>query len=179
MEKIERSELKLKDYRALIIFTIVLSIFFIFGCSDGKEDNQIDFGLIASEKTLPDSFYDVSSGGLDYMVRKSINQSEFEEAWNFYRFENKTPKVDLDKKDIIFIGTVESNSCPYEIDNENMELSPVNKAIKLTLPKQYGACFLAATPRTFVIEIDKETSKDIKNLVIIDESGEETIIPFK
>ncbi|MFJ7735588.1 hypothetical protein ACIQ2D_04515 [Lysinibacillus sp. NPDC097287] len=113
------------------------------------------------------------------MVRKSTNQTEFEEAWNFYRFENKPPKVNLNLKDIIFIGLVESSNCPYEIDNEKMDLSSVNQAIKLILPNQYGACFLDAIPRTFVIEIDKGISKDIKNVVIVDESGEETSIPFK
>ena len=179
MKYIKRNEVKIKSYRPLIIFAIVMTLILIYSRSDGEKGNQKDFGLIASEKTLPDSFYNASARGLDYVVRKRTNQTEFEGAWNFYRFENKPPKVDLSQKDIIFIGLVESSNCPYEIDNEKMELSSVNQAIKLILPKQYGACFLDAIPRTFVIEIDKGISKNIKNVVIVNESGEETSIPFK
>lgn len=163
----------MKNYNTLIIFTVLI-LFFILGCSDGKGSNQIEYGLIASEKTLPESV-----GDFNYIIRKSINKSEFEETWNFYRFDKDLPNIDLTLMDIIFIGLEESSNCPYEINKENIEMSSNNKEIKVTLPKQYGACFTDATPRTIVIEIDKVASKDIKNVVIIDENGKETSVPYK
>lgn len=162
----------MKNYSALIIFTIVLPLFFIFGCSDSKENNPIYYNLIASEKNLPALFR-----SSDYTIRKSNNQNEFEENWSFYRLETELPKVDFDLKNVIFIGLEELGNCPHEITNENIELVSDNQDFKLTLPEQHGVCFTSATPRTFVIEIDKAISNDIKNIVIIDEV--ETIISYE
>ncbi|MFJ7666784.1 hypothetical protein ACIQXI_06735 [Lysinibacillus sp. NPDC097195] len=164
----------MKYSRTLNFFTIILALFFLVGCSDNKESKLIDYGLIASEKTLPESV-----GDFNYIIRKSNNKSEFEETWNFYRFDKDLPNIDLALKDIIFIGLEESSNCPYEINNKNIELGLNNKVIKLTFPKQYGACFTDATPRTIVIEIDKVASKSIKHVVIVNENGEETSVPYK
>jgi len=163
----------MKNYNTVIIFTVLI-LFFILGCSEGKGSNQIEYGLIASEKTLPESV-----GDFNYIIRKSNNKSGFEETWNFYRFDKDLPNIDLALKDIIFIGLEESSNCPYEINKENIGISSNNKEIKVTLPKQYGACFTDATPRTIVIEIDKVASKNIKHVVIVNENGEETSVPYK
>lgn len=164
----------MKYSRTLNFFTIILALFFLVGCSDSKESKLIEYGLIASEKTLPESV-----GDFNYIIRKSNNKSEYEETWNYYRFDKELPNIDLTLKDIIFIGLEESSSCPYEISNENIGMSSNNKEMKVTLPKQYGACFTDATPRTIVIEIDKVASKNIKHVMVVNENGEETSVPYK
>lgn len=143
-------------------------------------DNQINFGLIESEKTLPTDFHEIAfkrdtTPLFYYLVKTVVNQTEFEETWNLYGFENKTPNVNFNKKDVIFIGVQESGSCPYKI--ENIEVSSDNKAIIVPLSQPDGACTDDATPRTFVIKVDKEVSVGLKNLIII-QSGVETVIPI-
>jgi len=130
--------------------------------------------LVASENTLPESF-DIDNKS--YIVNKTITQTEFEEVWSVYRFEKELPTIDLENKDVIFIGLEESSNCPYEIEKENIAFNLNSQSIELTLPKQYGPCFLDAMPKTFVIKIDKDTSKDIKNVVILRDEVE-TGMPF-
>ena len=179
-----------------------MSLLFVFGCSnvtknnqirdDGTEENhtkdietedkQINFGLIASEKTLPTDFYETAfkrdtTPLFYYLVKKVVNQTEFEEKWNKYGLENSTPNVDLNKKNVIFIGVEESGSCPYKI--ESIKFSQANKTITVPLskPDGDGACTSDATPRTFAIEVNKEISRDLKSVVIV-QSGAETTIPI-
>ena len=167
----------IKPFLALAVF---LSPLFIFGRSTNTEDNQINFSLIASEKSLPTDFDEIAFKRdtipyFQYLVKKVVNQSEFEETWNMYGFENKTPNVDFNEKDVIFIGVQESGSCPYKI--KNIELSSDNKDITVPLSKPDGFCTSDATPRTFVIQVNKEVSRDLKNAVIV-KSGVETTIPI-
>lgn len=145
----------------------------IFGCSDDRESKQSDFDVVTSEKVLPEDFFDYKS----YIVKKVVTQTEFEEVWKFYRFEKSLPMIDFENKDVIFIGLVESSNCPYEIEKENIAFNLNNQSIEFTLPKQYGACFLDAVPKTFVIKIGKDTSQDVKNVVIFKDEVE-TSIPF-
>ena len=166
----------IKPFLALAVF---FSLLFVFGCSNA-EDNQINFGLIASEKSLPTDFDEMAfkrntTPYFQYLVKKVVNQSEFEEMWNIYGFENKTSNVDFNKKDVFFIGVQESGSCPYKI--KNIELSSDNNAITVPLSQPDGACTSDATPRTFVIEVNKEVSRDLMNVVIV-QSGAETTIPI-
>ncbi|MBS4192927.1 hypothetical protein KHA94_22690 [Bacillus sp. FJAT-49705] len=167
----------IKPFLALAVF---LSLLFVIGCSNNAEDNQINFGLIASEKSLPMDFDEVAfkrdtKPSFQYLVKKVVNQSEFEETWNIYGFENKTPNVDFDEKDVIFIEVQESGSCPYKI--KNIELNLDDKAITVPLSQPDGTCNSDATPRTFVIEVYKEVSRDLKSVVIV-QSGAETTIPI-
>ncbi len=167
----------IKPFLALAVF---LSPLFVFGCSNDTEDNQINFSLIASEKSLPTDFDEIAFKRdtipyFQYLVKKVVNQSEFEETWNMYGFENKTPNVDFNEKDVIFIGVQESGSCPYK--TKNIELSSDNKDIRVPLSKPDGFCTSDATPRTFVIQVNKEVSRDLKNAVIV-KSGVETTIPI-
>lgn len=167
----------IKPFLALAVF---LSLLFVFGCSNNAEDNQINFGLIASKKSLPTDFDEMAfkrdtTPSFQYLVKKVVNQSEFEETWNIYGFENKTPNVDFNEKDVIFIGVQESGSCSYKI--KSIELNSDNKAITVPLSQLDGACTSDATPRTFVIEVNKEVSRDLKSVVIV-QSGAETTIPI-
>ncbi|WP_163539794.1 hypothetical protein [Gracilibacillus sp. YIM 98692] len=145
------------------------------------ENKQIYKGVIASEKTLPANFHEIAferetTPWFQFLVKKVVNPSEFEQTWNLYGFENKIPNVDFNAIDIFFIGVSESGSCPYKI--RDVELSSNNHTMTVPLSEPEGACTSDATPRTFVIEIDKEISTDIENVVIV-KSGVETSIPVE
>ncbi len=162
-----------KSLLALTLFMLLL----LFGCSNDTNDSVV----IASEKTLPSNFHEIAferetTPLFQFLVRKAVNQSEFEQTWSLYGFEDKIPNVNFDEKDVFFIGVHESGSCPYTI--KNVELSSDNNTMTVLLSGPDGACTSDATPRTFVIQIDKEVSKGIENVVIV-ESGVETNVPFE
>ena len=56
-------------------------------------------------------------------------------------------------------------------------MSSDKKTITVPLSQRDGACTSDATPRTFVIEVNKVVSKDLKS-VAIGQSGIETTIPI-
>ncbi|SET90017.1 hypothetical protein SAMN05421676_11086 [Salinibacillus kushneri] len=102
----------MKISKSLLALALLLSLL-LFGCSndtnDTKQSNteneQIYEGLVASEKTLPTNFHEIAferetTPLFQYLVRKEVNQSEFEQTWNLYGFENKIPNVNFTEKDV-------------------------------------------------------------------------------
>ena len=62
----------------------------LFGCSNDTNDSV----AIASEKTLPSNFHEIAferetTPLFQFLVRKAVNQSEFEQTWSLYGFEDK------------------------------------------------------------------------------------------
>ena len=163
------------------LLSLILFLLLLFGCSNDSEDNQTNFSLVASEKTLPPNFHEIAyerktSPLFQFLISKSVSQSEFEKTWNLYGLKKNIPSVDFNQNDVLFIGVHESGSCPYKI--ENAEISSENNILTVPLAEPEGACTSDATPRTFVIQINKEISKDIENVAII-QSGVETNVPFE
>ena len=160
----------------------------LFGCNVDVEkkqsnivNNQVDFIMLTSEKTLPTNFDDIAfkrdmTPLQQFLVRKSVNQSEFEEYWMLYGFEQAIPHVDFNENVVFFIGVLESGSCPSEI--KNVEFNINHNTMTIPLSELEGACTTDATPKTFVIQLEKELSEKIKNLIII-QSNTKTNVPFE
>ncbi|PGT88996.1 MULTISPECIES: hypothetical protein [Bacillaceae] len=172
----------MKIHKSLLALAVFIPLL-LFGCSNEPttESKPNDKDVVASEKTLPENFHEIAfvreTGPMfEYMVKKSVNSSEFEQTWELYGFEKKLPSINFKEKDVFFIGVHESGSCPHKI--ENIEVSSDNKTMTLPLSEPEGNCTSDATPRTFVIQVDKETSEKIENVVIA-ESGYETKVPFE
>ena len=154
-------------------------IFLLFGCSNDGEEN-VKFNVLASEKRLPANFDKIAYErftvpSFKYLVKKAINQSEFEENWDLFGLEQPFPDVDFNEDVVFFIGLRESGSCESEIKN----LQFVSKENKLIIPISGpdGACTADASPKTFVIELEQELSYNINELIIV-QSNVETTVPF-
>ena len=165
----------MKNFKPLLFLVLFLLLPSLFGCSNDSEDNQINFDFVASEKTLPANHDEIAyeretTPLFQFLVNKSVNQSEFEKTWNLYGLKKNIPSINFDEKDVFFIGVHESGSCPYKI--KNVEISSENHILTVSLTEPEGACTSDATPRTFVIEIDKKISKDIENVVIVQSAFE-------
>jgi hypothetical protein len=170
-------------------FLLLTSIFllFLYGCSNpnenelGDKKSNVDFELVASEKSLPANFHEVASKRekvpyFSYLVKRAENQNEFKGIWNFYQLSNKMPKVNLDENHLLFIGVEESGSCPSKLGAVN--LNSDKQELNIYLLGQEGNCTADATPRTFVIQIDKEKLTNLKSMVMV-ESGVETAVPIE
>lgn len=154
----------MKISKILFLFMIVL---LLFGCGTDEEENkQMDFQLIASEQTLPPDIAD-----LQYVVKKASDQEAYEELWNLYELEDQLVKVNFDEKNVLFIGLYESSSCPFEIENIEADMN----MLTLHLFNPLEECTADASPRTFVIEVEKEQLKNIRDVRMIENSLETTV----
>ncbi len=162
----------------LILF---LTSLVLLGCRNGEnhtEKDPVQNDLIASEKLFPVNFHEMAFERKEppyfrYLVRKVENESEFYNNWKLYGFENKYPDIDFNKHDVFFIGVEESGSCPFSI--ANIEISHDHNTITIPLSKAEGVCTDDATPRTFVLKIDKERTKEIETVVIVQSEVESSI----
>lgn len=148
------------------------------GSSTSEKENGIK--LVASEKKLPSNLHKIAIQReevpyFNYFVKRVHNQTQYEEVWELFNLEQQLPKIDFEVNDIYFIGLQESGSCPFE--PEDVKISINNEVMKIHLSQPEGGCTSDATARTFVIEVNKESSSDVKN-IMINESAVETTLPI-
>jgi hypothetical protein len=141
---------------------------------------SIDFRLVESEKTLPHDFDEAAIKRkyipyYQYLIKRADDPTQYKELWNYFRLKQQIKNVNFEENHVFFIGVRESGTCPYEIGDIKIDTDHQEMSIYLT--GQDGPCTADATPRTFVIEIPKEISKDIKNVTMI-ESGVKTTVPL-
>lgn len=110
-----------------------------------------------------------------YAARMTNNESDFEKTWESYQLTSKRPPIDFNTKEILFLSVEESGSCPLVLNSQDVKLTEQKIMINLRAPN--GNCTADATPRTFVIELPKEKSKEYSEVIVI-ESGTETTITF-
>lgn len=188
-------------FRTISIVVLLWSALTVAGCASNHnesvlpsdepkpkmtEDNRAIEGtsvttkIVASEKVLPEDFNGASfrreiAPHYEYMATKSTDETQYEKAWSYYRFEEKQPEVNHEQNDIYFIGVHESGTCPYETGEVSLRAD--GQALVVMLVGTGSYCTADARPRTFVIELNKEQSKAIREVVII-ESDTETIVPL-
>lgn len=143
-------------------------------------ENEVDIKIVSSEKNLPSNFREIAVERKEvpnylYLVNRVSHLSQYEEIWTMFNLEQQIPTVIFEKNDIYFIGVQESGSCPYEL--ENIKMSITEEVMYIHLSEPDGPCTLDATARTFVIEVNKESSKNLKN-VVINQFDAETIMPI-
>ncbi len=161
-----------------VIFYLVLFLSFLLtGCSSGANDAE---SVIASEKTQPSDFNELAYTRetvphFQFMAKRALDQSQFEQTWDLFGFEGEMPNVDFDEKDVFFMGVHESSTCAVELGKIEWI---TDDTMKVPVIEPNGTCTADATPRTFVIQIDKEKSSELENLVIV-QGGIETTVPFE
>lgn len=151
---------------------------FEFGGNDSF--NNIDVTLIASEKKLPQNFDDVAfkrqtAPYYAYLVTKAENKNKYDRLWNDFELTSNNLSVNFSEKNVLFIGIRESSTCPYHLGD--VKMNPEGTDLILNLLGPGGVCTADATPRTFVIEVNKEASKNIKDVIIV-EGGIKTTVPI-
>ncbi|WP_059172203.1 hypothetical protein [Bacillus sp. FJAT-27445] len=136
--------------------------------------------LLASGKSLPVNFDEIAfqnedHPGNEYLVEKAVNQIGYLKMWRHFKLDTTgIPAVDFQKNAVIFIGTYESGSCPYKI--EEAAIRAEGEELSIRLAAKSGVCTTDATPRTFVIEIEKDASEKLRNFVVV-QGRKETSVP--
>ncbi|MEH7886694.1 hypothetical protein V7654_20525 [Bacillus sp. JJ1609] len=164
-------------------FALSFAIFFslvLIGCESSDETETSQIRIVESEKVWPVNFNEIAfkreeSPYYSYAVRTTSNESDFEKTWEFYQLTRKSPQINFTTKEILFLSVEESGSCPLVLNSQDLKLTEQKITINLRAPN--GNCTADATPRTFVIEIQKENSKERTEVLIL-EGNTKTTVPF-
>lgn len=107
----------------------------------------IDHRLVASQKRLPKDVY-------RNVGRAAMTKTAYRRLWDRFRLRGDRPRVNLDRRIVLFVGTGESGSCPLRF--ESLRFNDERKTFKLRAPARGGpVCTDDFTPRTFVIAVDR------------------------
>lgn len=147
---------------AFIMVGVVLQ-----GCSSTNAQT-VTGELIVSEKTLPIKFHELADQGV--VVYKATNEDEYNKHWEHFRLSDSPGKVDWENQAAIFLGIVESGTCPLQF--KSAELNEVKTELLFHLEgKAEQACTDDATPRTIVIAMDASEISNVSFVKIDDYFG--------
>ncbi|WP_181350333.1 hypothetical protein [Thalassobacillus sp. CUG 92003] len=123
--------------------------------------------LITSGKRLPLSFEQMATehDGKDYLVERVNNKEDYKEMWNKFQMQVDLIDVDMKNKDVLFVGLHESSSCPYEINDIRSNYE--KQEILVDFTDINSNCTSDASPRTFIIGIDKSKSKNVSTVTLV------------
>lgn len=151
--------------------------------AESEEENSDEniASVIFTEKTVPSDFEEAGFKREEtpystYLVKQVTGQEEFNELWDYFRFENVAPEIDFKENNVVFLSLTESGSCPHELDGEDVRVAPDKETLEIQITRPKDMCSDDRTARTFVIGVSKEVNS-IKN-VEISESNIQTIVPM-
>lgn len=128
------------------------------GPNGGEGQGDVAIQLIATEKVLPADFYDRAEQGV--LATKVTDQAAFESQWTYYGLEGTPSEREWADEAVIFLGVIESGSCPYEIETLQFNEEQTELAVRLKIETEMElktdlavVCTDDATPRTFVFAV--------------------------
>ncbi|MGG0644625.1 hypothetical protein ABE021_11865 [Sporosarcina gallistercoris] len=167
--------------KRLTLFFIMSVIVVMAGCSSDKSNTAEPHSelaqLVASEKTLPSNFESLSNRSEPKGIQAELvkTQDVYEDSWKEFQLEGTIPEVDFNKNDVLFIGMMESSSCPYIVDS--LMANAAESQLTITFEKLNDACTADLSPRNFVIAIDKKLSTELTSFKIVT-GQEDTEVPI-
>lgn len=167
--------------KRLSMLFIISIVAIISGCTSDKskpaEHSPELTQLVASEKTLPINFekYSEQSEPRGIFAELVNTQHVFENSWKEFELEGTMPKVDFNTNDVLFIGMMESSSCPYIIDSLKGNLA--ENQLTISFVSLNDVCTADLSPRNFVIAIDKKLSSELSSFKIVTDQ-ENTEVPI-
>lgn len=145
-----------------ITITIFILIFLMTGCSSEEKTEVLDPAFIISEDSLPNSFENLD---VQYVVKRFNHIEEFITIWNNFQNESELTEKDFATIDVLFLGLYESSTCPYYI--EKIQANYDQNEIEVHLFVEDENCSSDAKPRSFILGLDKNQTKDLTTLVIV------------
>lgn len=157
--------MRIRTFMAIMAFFVAGVV--LHGCSSTSAQT-VTGELIVSEKTLPIKFYEIADQGI--VVYKATNEAEFNEHWEHFRLSDPPEKIDWENQAVIFLGIVESGTCPLQF--KSAEVNEVKTELLFHLEgNKEQACTDDATPRTMVIALDASEISDVAFVKIDDYFG--------
>ncbi|MCD8510083.1 MAG: hypothetical protein LRY73_09590 [Bacillus sp. (in: Bacteria)] len=154
--------------KLLLLISVVI---ILVGCNSFEEDKAliISSDIIKSVKTVPNNFYNESDERVK--VKKVTNQADFNNTWSQFELKGIPNEIDWNSKASIFLAITESGSCPFRFKAVELYANKKDMIIHLDEQSKSGACTADITPRTMIIEVDKD---DVSGIVNVEIFGVET-----
>lgn len=157
--------------KRLTMFFIMSVVVIMTGCTSDKsntEEPNLELAqLVASEKTLPSNFESLSNQSEPKGIQSELvkTQDVYEDSWREFQLEGTIPEVDFKTNDVLFIGMMESSSCPYSIDS--LQGNAAENQLTITFESLNDVCTADLSPRNFVIAIDKKLSSGLTSFKMV------------
>ncbi|CAM3041695.1 hypothetical protein FITA111629_00100 [Filibacter tadaridae] len=154
--------------KKLGLLALTFLLLSVSGCNPKEDKEILEPGLISSEKSLPLSFEQMASehDQEKYVVERVKNKKDYRKMWNKFQMKEELVDIDTEAKDVLFIGLFESSSCSYDI-NDTFANSEKNE-LEVNLSSKSGNCTADASPRNFVLTLDKSVSNELSTVVLVD-----------
>lgn len=161
----------MQTHRKLVILWVAVLGCLLSGCGSSAPGPDVSSGtgqdvpthlLITTAKTLPDDFFQVADQGV--LAKKVTNQAAFEDMWKKFGLQDAPPQRSWEREAVIFLGVIESGSCPYHL--ESLEFT-AEKALRIRLQTEPNKpCTDDATPRAFVMAVDAAQAADTEWVIL-------------
>lgn len=159
--------------KKLTMFFMISAVIIMTGCTSNKSETSEPepelAQLAASEKTLPSNFESFSNQSEPKGIYSEVvkSQDEYEDSWKEFQLEGTIPEVDFKKNHVLFIGMMESSSCPLIIDS--LKGNTEEPELTITFEQLNDVCTADLSPRNFVLVIDKSLSSELTSFKIVTE----------
>ncbi|CAN5594974.1 hypothetical protein BH20ACT23_BH20ACT23_04740 [soil metagenome] len=143
----------LRDVRRRGIRVIILGVSLTLAAgaapaSGGSSSSEpVDHRLLASQKRAP-------AGAPGTHARLAMNRDAYRDTWKHFRLRGERPRVNWQRKKILFVTTGESGICPLHFGT--LRLNDETKTLKLRARSRRDECTGDWTPRTFVIAVKRD-----------------------
>lgn len=147
------------------LLAFLFYIFVIFGCAPKEEAEveHVESSIIASGQSLPEHFEELATEQKVMVVRVK-NEEDYEEVWKAFQITEELSRIDMEEKDVLFMGLFESSSCPYTISN--VVAHPEKQQLEVSITSKDGDCTADHSPRNFVLALDQQTSAELSTLIL-------------
>ncbi|XID90415.1 hypothetical protein ACF3MZ_17910 [Paenibacillaceae bacterium WGS1546] len=137
----------------------------IAGCGNSAVPSKqtIPSEVVMTEKALPENFYERTENGL--LVEKAVVEDEFAALWSDFGFKAERPEWTEGTNVMLFIGTIESGSCPLTFAGAESDNVEGEMIVHLDI-RSDNPCTNDATPRAFVLAVEEEELNGITSVKI-------------
>lgn len=151
--------------KRFIFLTFALLIVCMVGCvpKEEAEVEHVESSIIASGQSLPEHFEELATEQKVMVVRVK-NEEDYEEVWKAFQITEELSRIDMEEKDVLFMGLFESSSCPYTISN--VVAHPEKQQLEVSITSKDGDCTADHSPRNFVLALDQQTSAELSTLIL-------------
>ncbi|GIN61765.1 hypothetical protein J27TS8_17580 [Robertmurraya siralis] len=162
--------------KLFLVFMILLTAGGILQGCGNTSAQTVPSDLIHTEKSFPVNFYSSSEQGI--LVYKVTNQADFDTLWEHFRLTDNSAEIDWNQQSAIFLGIIESSSCPLQYKLAKLNEEKTEVSLYLEVNSEDG-CTDDATPRTMVIAMDAVEMNNVKVVKVEDYFGLNPVVEFQ
>ncbi len=158
---------------AVVVLTLLVPA--AAGCTGSAQEPGPAVRVLETEKTLPEDFYERAENGM--LVFGALDGESFDALREEYRLSGAAAEVDWDRQGVLFLGVFESGSCPLHFVSARLSEEEDGLIVRLAVEDDSVPCTDDATPRTFVLGVDRAVVSGLRTVSLEDYHGSSPTVP--